>query len=53
MILGVDTKILIIVAIISACIMSIELFGKVVGSSTFFSIFGSIFNKLSKTAEKS
>lgn len=52
MILGVDTKILIIFGIISAIIMSMELFGKVVGASTFFSIFGTILGKLGKTAEK-
>ena len=48
MIIGVDSKTMIIAAIIAAIIISIEMFGKIMGLSTVMKIMGGV----SKTVKK-
>lgn len=48
MIIGVDSRIMFIVSIISAIIISTEVFGKILGLSTIVTIINKITNKIEK-----
>lgn len=48
MIIGVNTKTMIIAGIIAACIISIEIFGKIMGLKTVMKIVGGVTNKVRK-----